>query len=160
MGLNTVSGPLPGGAAQRRPYLQGLLTVHGLLQGALCDDHREVLVLQPMLLQDKRPDVLHALPVDDAAPLHGVAEGVGSADVDAETHTPPSAAGARVLPAGDVVHDTGQDQLRLIPARQASLQKGRAVVNDDGSCRHGGGGEACSRALQASLATCGGRGQG
>lgn len=97
-------------------------------------------MLQPVLLQDKRPDVLHTLPVDDTAPLHRVAEGVGSANVDAKTHAPPSVAGARVLPAGDVVHDTGQDQLWLIPARQASLQKGRAVVNDDGSCRHDGGG--------------------
>ena len=84
--------------------------------------------------------MLHTLPVDDSAPLHGIAEGVGSADVDAETHTPPGVAGARVLPAGDVVHDTGEDQLGLIPARQAGLQKGRAMVDDDGSRRHGRGG--------------------
>lgn len=70
-------------AAPRRPYLQGFLSVHRLPQGGLCDYHRGVLMLPSVCLQDEGPDVLHALPVEDAATLDGVAEGVRMVNVDA-----------------------------------------------------------------------------
>lgn len=94
-------------------------------------------MLPSAFLQDKGPDVLHGLPVEDAATLDGVAEGVGMENVDAETQAPPGVAGARVLPARTVVHDAREDHLRLVPAGQAGLHKARPVVDDDGSRGHG-----------------------
>lgn len=124
-------------AALKRPYLQGLLAVCRLPQGRLCDQYGGVLMLPSAFLQDEGPDVLHALPVEDAATLDGVAKGVGMENVDAETQAPPGVAGAGVLPARAVVHDAREDHLWLVPARQAGLHKARPVVDDDGSRGHG-----------------------
>lgn len=83
--------------------------------------------------------MLHAFPVEDAATLDGVAKGIRMANVDAQTHAPSGIAGAGVLPARDVVHDAREDHLGLVPPRQASLQKARPVVDDNGSRGHGEG---------------------
>lgn len=90
-------------------------------------------------LQDEGPDELHALPVEDTAALDGVAKGVRVENVDAETHAPLGGAGAGVLPARPVVHDAREDQLGLVPAREAGLHIARAVVDDDGPLGHGRG---------------------
>lgn len=94
-------------------------------------------MLPPVSLQHKRPDVLHALPVEDAATLDGVAKGIGMANVNTQTHAPLGIAGPRVFSARDIVHDAREDHLGLIPPRKASLQKARPVVDDNGSCGHG-----------------------
>lgn len=77
--------------------------------------------------------MLHALPVEDAATLDGVAVSVRMENVYSETQAPSGIAGPGVLPARAVVHDAWEDHLGLVPARKARLHKARPVIDDDGS---------------------------
>lgn len=122
--------------ASQWPHLQGVVSVCWLPQGVLCDNHGGILVLFPVLIQDERPQLLHALPVDNVATLDGIAEGFGVVKVEAQDHLPAGGARTRVLLAWNVVDHTRKDHLGLIPARQATLQEARAVVNDNGLLGH------------------------